>query len=177
MSDTPQHHRITIEPVVAAFTPYAMSLISNDMFLMASGYHHSSKISLAQHYLFCASVEIALKAAILADDCTKERKAEIKQMNHNLERVLNRFQLLYGELFSEVEITTLKQINKYYQNKGLEYFTIDMMGTALRGYKDVPDLISIKLLATTANNFIVNNKLFINAKTSEKAGGGIINLV
>jgi hypothetical protein len=177
MSDTPQHHRITIEPIVAAFTPYAMSLISNDMFLMASGYYHDNKISLAQHYLFCASTEIALKAAILADDCTKERKAEIKQMNHNLERGLNRFRAIYGDIFSDEEKATLKQINKYYQNKGLEYFTIEVMGTALRGYKDVPDLVSIKSLAKTANTFLNENKLFLNAKTSEKPSGGFINLV
>ncbi len=177
MNTEPKKYIFHVEPAIAAITPYGMATISEDLFKMASYFENDNKISLAQYYIYCASMEIGLKAAILARDCTKESKETIKNFGHNLHTVKNKFEDLYDPIWDKDDIKAIEKINPFFKDKDLEYFKINVMGEMLKGLKQFPSLDSIENAARKVNQFVNQEKFFINAKTSQKPGKGFINFV
>jgi hypothetical protein len=107
---------------------------------------------------------LALKAAILSKNCTKEIKDDLRNLGHNLIAAHS----LYADrislsLFTEKELQELTKINKYFQKKGLEYFTVELRTSMLAGYKDFPAIDDIQSLATKANSMLRENNYFIDA--------------
>lgn len=152
------------ETATAVITPYAMALISDDLFKMCRSYTNENNIPLAKYYVHCASIEIGLKSAILAKKCTKEQKKFIKELGHNLEKVAINYEQMYSPIWDSSEWGAVKQINKYFLKKDLEYFTIEMMGVALRGYKSLPDLNKVESAARKVNDFLNENRYFIDVE-------------
>lgn len=170
---------IQIPPTIAVLTPLALAKMSNH-FHVASEKHDTGdeKISLFRYYLFCVAIELGLKAAILSVDCTDEKKELNKKIGHDLLRAIEVCKEGFDLSFLDAEeVESIGAINNYFKGKDLEYFTLDMLISCLKGYKDLPSIESIESASTKINSFIHAQNMFIDAKTSQEAGGGIISFV
>lgn len=53
---------------MTVLTPLALARMSQDMFGAGRGYKTDKEVPLIKYYLYCACIELGLKAAILATD-------------------------------------------------------------------------------------------------------------
>ena len=169
---------IKVTPALAVMTPMALATFSHDMFNMCSGYASDTKAFISKPYLYCVSIELGLKAAILAVDCNDESKKLIKSLGHNLISTYNCFKEHYEtDLFDNSDITTIEMINPYFRKKGLEYFTPEVLMAMMRGFKDLPSLKLLHQAAAKVDAFTQKNDLFVEANSSVKPNRGIIAFV
>ena len=175
----PKNVTITVEPVMAVLTPHALARMSRHMFGAGRDYHPEDRVFLIKYYLFSASIELGLKSAILATDCTAEMKNFLKaKIGHDLQKAIVKCEKLYDEsFFDSTDLEAIKKINPFFKGKGLEYFTAEMMGAALTGFKALPDVDQLQASAQKVQDFLLANKYFIDGKTSEAPKGGLFNFV
>lgn len=167
---------VSIKPAQAVLTPFAMAGISEDLYQSSVGYQPKSRFPLTNYFLCSASIELGLKAAILSLDCSKANKEKIKKFGHDLNKTLDCFENKFDrKFFSTSERKMIDCVNEYYKNKGLEYFTLPVLSSSLRAFKDFPALENFMDLTKRVNTFIKENKYFINAQTTDGTGGGLIN--
>ena len=148
-----------------------MALVSQDLFKMSHGYEEGEKFCLAKYYLYCASIEIGLKAAILAVDCTEAKKKHIFSLRHDLCKVRASFETVYSSIWNNADIEAVEKINPFFKKKGLEYFTPDVRAAAVHGYSEFPEIGHMAAAAQKVNALLVTHKLFIEAKTSDMPRG------
>ena len=168
---------VNIKPAVAVITPYAMANISDDLFRMGENFIQGKIIPLAQYYVYCASIEIGLKSAILAIDCTKEKKKLIKDMGHDLVAARLEFEKTYQSLWDASDLEVVENINPFFKHKGLEYFTLDVLTMTLRGFKELPEISKVANASQKVNDFIVDKEFFFEANTTQEPGRGWINVL
>ena len=103
-----------------------------------SHFNLKNPFSPVPYYLYCRSLELVLKAFLLANDFSIKKIIDIR---HNLKKALKKARKEGLDGF--VVITSyhekeIRKANKYYdEEKGFEYF--DGI-TALRGYQNLPDI-------------------------------------
>jgi hypothetical protein len=173
---TNNHLVVSLKPVQAVFTPFVMARMSEDLFRSSESYRPDERFPLINFFLYCASIEIGLKSAILSKDCTQKNKARIKKCGHHLDKVLSEFEADFNySLFTNNEESTIFAANVYYRDKGLEYFTTPVLGSMLRAFDDFPPIDNIAVASRKVNDYIVSEKYFIDATTSDETSGGLIN--
>lgn len=177
MDTPPKTHVISVEPVVAVMTPFMMARISEDLFKMAEQYERSDTVPLARYYVLCASIEIGLKSAILANDCNDAQKKAIKAMGHDLLKVHKGFVEIYPEIFDADDLEAVAKINPHFKGKGLEYFTSDLLFASLEAFKKLPPLEAIRTAAEKVNKNLSDNQHFIEAKSTQPPARGFISFV
>ena len=171
-------HVIRIEPAMAVMTPLALASFSHHIFNMCSDYGTENKGFLAQSYLFCVSIELGLKAAIVAIDCNDESKKLIKSLGHDLIAVHDCFKKHYQkQIFDQSDFDVLESVNAHYHRKGMEYFSPQVMLSMMRAYKDFSSLEELHQTAAKLNGFLNENELFVEANTTTKAKRGIITFI
>jgi len=178
---------VTPRPAICVITPLAMARFSNELYEAAIQYlPKEDGFSPVRYFLFCGSIELAMKAAILAQDCSPKKISKLqKKIGHNLTKLLRRFEVeVCTDLFDDIQKKAISAINPFFQHKSMEYFSVnekmpsaDMMRSALHGHKDFPLLEELQAAATRANSFLVDKNNFVDAKTSVEPNGGIINFV
>jgi hypothetical protein len=98
------------------------------------------------YYLYCHSIELALKA-FLSVQGVPEAEIRSKKLGHNLVRVAERAEALsLARVYtlSGPQWETIRTADPYYGRKGFEYLD---PRKALLGYKGLPDLESLRALA------------------------------
>lgn len=166
----------TLGTAHGVLTPYAMARISEDLYLASLNYTPVGR-PIINYYLFAVSIEIGLKSAILSIDYTESSKMKIKQLGHDLSKLVDCYQADFEQdYFSCDEQEVISQINQFYRDKSLEYFTTSMLRQALLGFKDFPPLEELSMIAGRVNTLLKANEYYINAKTSETTGKGIVTL-
>lgn len=163
----PDQTIIQIEPAVWVVTPYALAKFSHHTFEMASAYGREDRGSFVPKlYFFCVSTELGLKASILAPNCNSARKTLIKQLGHDLVEAVAVAKSECGvDLFTPEELEAVARINPFYRHKALEYFTSPMLGSMLRGYKDLPELETMQAVASKIQNHLGTHNHFIDCPT------------
>lgn len=176
MENKPKKRSVVVkaEPGSVVLTPYVMARTANDMFQMADAFPTGAEVPLAKYYVFCASIEIGMKAAILGNDCTSENKKLIKSFGHNLCEVHDTFKQIYGSPWDKTERQAIAVINPYFKKKGLEYFTIDVLAALVNGFSEVPDIQLIRVAAHKVNLFLHSQEFFFDATTSQKPKRGLL---
>ena len=165
----------TLGTAHGVLTPYAIARFSEDLYLASLNY--TPDRPMINYYLFAVSIEIGLKSAILSIDCTEDSKTKIKELGHDLSRLVDCYQAELGrDYFSCDEQAIISQINQFYRDKSLEYFTTPMLRQALLGFKDFPPLEELSMIAGKVNMLLKDNDYYTNAKTSETTGKGIVTL-
>lgn len=165
----------TLKPLTAAITPYAMALMSHDMHSAATTDALTTRSPLFRPFLLCASIELGLKGAYLAKGCTKQRKNEIKSWNHDLQNAVKNVEReLEVTLLEESDKDILSKINNFYVGKGLEYFTLPMIASAMRAYKDLPELNDLIRVSEKIQAYIRDHKEYIEGSSSDPGNGGIM---
>ena len=153
-----------------------MALTSDDLFKMAAAHQKGDHVPLAKYYVLCVSIELGLKAAVLASGCTSERKGYIKRLSHDLVAVHEGFAKTFSSPLGAVDLEAISKINTYFKNKSLEYIKADLLVAALKGFQDFPEVDVLVEAARKVSDFLRSNDFFINAKTDEPSVGGAITI-
>jgi len=127
------------EPGVLHISPLGFHRYASEFFRAAQDFKINDGFSPVPYYLICRSVELALKAFLLAQGVPKRTLKE-RTLGHDLEKVLKKAVSL--GLDQVVSITPqhkeeLGKANNYYASKGFEYFEVTRAAT---GYPNLPDL-------------------------------------
>ncbi len=119
---------IKIQTVVAYVTPIGFHQYASDFATWAERAHaHGSKFfSPVPYYLYCRSLELVLKAFLLAKGVSK-KQLKARSLGHDLTALLTKAKKLGLE-----EIVTIKprwdaelsKANEYYSKKDFEYFNV-----------------------------------------------------
>lgn len=146
------------------FVSFGMAKVSHNIFL-SSEKHRAVDVPLVNYLLYCLSIELGLKAAILRVDNSKKRKSDLKyKIGHDLQKLLNDFEKCsLGEgVLNRADRTALEAINPYYKKKGLEFISGELQVALLKGMSDFPALSALRLTALKVDELLEANKFFIN---------------
>lgn len=149
-------------------THYFMAKLSED-FLLTSRSYNPRHVPLANYYLKCLSVELGLKASIIAFSDPKKRKDLILELSyknkgygHNLKSLITRYEKDCDEaIFSKKDKQEIEKINIYYNKKDLEYFTLAIIKLSMNAYDKLPRIDTLDKVAEKVNKFLRRNKYFI----------------
>lgn len=145
------------------FTSYALAKMSNGLFIITESNKENDVLTL-KHYLYCASIELGLKASILSVINSKDVKDELKyKIGHDLIKVNSLFiKKMKYSILDYNDLVTITKINPFYKNKGLEYITTPVIFELMTGTPNIPDLKDVKSVAEKINKHLLDNKLYIN---------------
>jgi hypothetical protein len=142
--------KINISPM--GFLVYAAD------FLNAHKSHNSEKpFSPVSYYLVCRSLELSLKAFLLAHGVTRQEIKYQSKLGHNLQKLLQKAIELNINSVSPISIVQKDEIlkaNDWYVRKGFEYFELHNIAD---GKEKLPDL---RVLVEAADQLVVNLKPF-----------------
>jgi hypothetical protein len=99
------------------------------------------------YYLYCRSLELVLKAFLLAKGVPKD-DLKLRSLNHDLSRILLRARGLGLDTtisFAAHWEDEIRKANNYYASKGFEYFDVI---AAARGYPQLPALDALNEIVT-----------------------------
>lgn len=130
------------EPGVLHISPLGFHRYASEFLRAAQGFKINDGFSPVPYYLICRSMELALKAFLLAKGLPKKKLKE-RNLGHDLEKVLNK--AISMGLNKVVSISPqhkmeLRKANNYYASKGFEYFEVIR---AVTGYQNLPDLTAL----------------------------------
>ena len=133
---------IKTKPVLLYISPLGFHRYESEFFRVAQDFKSNDGFSPVPYYLICRSVELALKAFLLAKGVPEE-KLRRKTLGHDLEKVLNK--AISMGLDKVVSISPqhkmeLRKANNYYASKGFEYFEVIR---AVTGYQNLPDFSAL----------------------------------
>jgi hypothetical protein len=144
---SPRLQPIVIEAKTAHLniTPFGFLRWAKEYLRAADACPPTEGFSPVPYFLFCRSIELALKAFLLArGETVKDLK---KKVNHNLVRVLGDADgagLGHYAVLSAMDRAEIKKANKYYSKKGFEYCVVM---DAVTGYRELPSLVVLKDIA------------------------------
>lgn len=155
---------LKMETGVVNIVPYGLAKVSESFFNAANNFNEKDNF-LVHLFLYCASIEIGLKACILSKDNSYCNKLFVQyKIGHDLRNAIKKFTELFDDeiYFETKDLANIKKINKYFRSKGLEYFTIDVICSLANGGKDFPSPSELKVVGEKVNNFLKKNNYFNN---------------
>lgn len=145
-------------------TPYAMAKISEAFYKTSKNYDSRDTLTV-NYFLYCISIETGLKAAILSRNNSKNMKEYLKkEIDHDILKLIIKFKEVFKnqKIIDSTDLDSISKINKYYKNKGLEYFTSDVICAFAHGCKDFPELSAIENISSSIVCFLEENEFFRN---------------
>ena len=147
MTDT----KITPPSGTAYISPIGFHRYASEFATWARKAHadKGDEFSPVPYYLYCHSLELVLKAFLLAKGVTQRELMNRERLGHHLSKILPRAKDLGLEEVVplaphwEAEV---EKANGYYADKGFEYFDV---ATAGRGYPNLPNLDILHELVST----------------------------
>jgi hypothetical protein len=142
-----EHIGVVLEPIKVRIGPLGFHGYASEFLLAAKAFKSPNKFSPVPYFLYCKSIELALKAYLLTKGVPLKKLK--KRLGHNLIKILQKAKS--KSLDDLIAVTPelereLRKANEYYdiKNKGFEYF--DLKNAAM-GYPDLPDLAMLKAFA------------------------------
>lgn len=114
-----------------------------------------NQFSPASYYLVCRSLELSLKAFLLAKGVKRSEIRHQNKLGHNLQKVLQRAGALdinSVSTISPAQIHEIEKANNWYERKGFEYFEIKNI---VDGKESLPDL---NVLVEFAGQLVIDLK-------------------
>ena len=139
------NHELFAEPAVIRVTPYGFAKYAKDFLDAPRTGPGSTGFSPVPYYLVCRSLELGLKAFILAKGAGLDELR--KKLGHDLTKTLARADAVgLAEIvtMSSDDRSELARANEYYKGKGFEYFEVYRAGG---GYPLLPDLLVLEKMA------------------------------
>ncbi|NLD47027.1 MAG: hypothetical protein GX660_07485 [Clostridiaceae bacterium] len=140
---------IKVEPVSILISPMGFLHYASEFLGAAQKIKTDSNFSPVPYYLVCRSIELALKAYLLAKNpYYKKILPKKNELGHNLENILEK--TISEGLDKIISISPkdkeeLRKANYYYSKKGFEYFELPM---ALEGKSKLPDIETLSGFAS-----------------------------
>lgn len=153
---------ISIGGLVINFTPFAQAKMSNGLFQCVEGYT-ATDMPVLNYFLYCASIELGLKASILSTDNSPAKKRAMRRpIGHDLEMAYAAFETAWPAtpLFDSADLVAMGKINPFYRQKGLEYVTMDVIVQLLHGLSGFPAMHDIRAVALKVNDFLKRHEFF-----------------
>ena len=152
---------MSVVPANINITSYALAKLSESFYTVSKTYE-VEEFFVFKFLLYCISIELGLKSAILSRDNSVEKKKELANKNlvgHNLLKVISIFEQMFNgqDIIGLEDKKSVAKINKYYEKKGLEYFTSDVIFSAGNGFQDFPELSAIENTSKKIVDFLVSN--------------------
>ncbi|MBZ5536976.1 MAG: hypothetical protein LAO31_13570 [Acidobacteriia bacterium] len=150
MNDTkdtkPSDQTIHPQPIYAYLTPLAFHNYSTQYLTVARAARGESGFSPVPYYLYCRSLELSMKAYLLAKGV---EKTELKKrsLGHDLNQILGKGETLgLGTLvkLTDEERREVSKANVYYVHKEFEYANVLK---TVQSYPGLPDLGILDVLA------------------------------
>jgi len=138
---------IKVPPMVLHISPLGFHRYASEFLRAAQGFKINDGFSPVPYYLICRSMELSLKAFLLAKGFPKKRLKE-RKLGHDLEKILKKAISIGLDKFvplSPQHTEELEKANKYYASKGFEYFEVIK---AMTGYRNLPDISVLTDFAT-----------------------------
>ena len=131
-------YALNAEVAIIRISPFGFHKYAEDYYLAAKRWRNSEKYSPVPYFLYCRSIELELKAFLLAKG---ENVSWIKEkLGHNLVRALIKAKQYSLDDFVKTSLVEENQIdiaNGYYNSKGFEYFFVP---NHAEGLKKLPKL-------------------------------------
>ena len=138
--------RIQPQGFNANTTPFTFQHYAKDFYSAYGQYKATAAFSAARLFLVCRSIELAAKALHFS---TGQPTSQVTTLNHDLVAACDETVLANSHVvLSQTENENLEKANRYYKNKGFEYFLFtypnvpfDHSGPQLaaQGWPDRPD--------------------------------------
>lgn len=150
-------------------TPHALAKMSNGLFDVSEKCpdQPNAGAPLLNYFLYCASIELGLKAAILSVDNSEAKKKllRFKPNGHDLVNVHAQFQvdLPNRNVLGANDLGAIQKINPFFRDKGLEYVTLDVITELVTGMASFPELAEIRQAAAKVNEFLKSEEFFVSA--------------
>lgn len=142
------NYEIKADPLKIYISPAGFRVYAADFLNAHQSYRPSQPFSPTSYYLICHSLELSMKAFLLAKGMTR---AEIKCIGHNLAVLLKKVKELDIDTIcsvSDAEAKEIRKANAWYLRKGFEYFE-------LRNLKDGPKTLpDLKVLIKIAQSLV-----------------------
>ena len=127
-------------------SPMGFLVYSKDFYNARTSYNSENPFSPATYYLICRSIELSMKAYLLAKGVSRDELRK-RSLGHDLDKILKKAKEL--SLLSTVSITDAEQdhiakANSWYARKGFEYFEIKNI---VEGRSTLPDIQVLEQLA------------------------------
>ncbi len=138
---------IKAPPMVLHISPLGFHRYASEFLRAAQGFKINDGFSPVPYYLICRSMELSLKAFLLAKGFPKRRLKE-RNLGHDLEKILKKAISMGLDKFfslSPQHTEEIRKANKYYASKGFEYFEVIK---AMTGYRNLPDISVLTDFAT-----------------------------
>jgi hypothetical protein len=133
---------IKMESMSLKITPLGFHKYARDYLRTADNLTLESQYSPVPYFLYCRAIELGLKAYLLAKG--KDLKFVKKKVGHDLTKGLeNARKLALDDIIgtTEIEKNQIELANKYYKDKGFEYFLVLNHASGLQG---LPELDVLK---------------------------------
>lgn len=143
---------IKVPPFELHISPLGFHRYASEFHRAAKGFEIKDGFSPVPYYLVCRSLELSLKAFLLAKGVSRQ-KLKQRSLGHDLEKVLEKaisMGLDKYVSFTPKDKVELEKANKYYATKGFEYFEVVKAAT---GYRNLPEIV---VLIDLARNIIDN---------------------
>jgi hypothetical protein len=144
----PKNLVIKAEPGIIHISPFGFFHYGKEFLDAAKGFKQSAYYSPAPYFLYCRSIELFLKAFLLAKGVPKKHLPKRNLYWHDLEKILKKAQDLSLSAFVKITPEQEKEIskaNRYYAFKGFEYFEVIK---GVKAYPELPDLLFLEKVAS-----------------------------
>jgi hypothetical protein len=132
---------IKVEPAIVNISPLGFHRYSSEFYDAAKSLETTESYSPVPYYLYCHSLELALKAYLLAKGTSKGSLKN--KYGHDLEKSLHQAESFgLGNEFplSSKERAHIALANAHYKKKGFEYFDVSALVSGLKGQRKLPEL-------------------------------------
>ena len=69
------------------------------------------------------------------------------------------------------DLDTIRRINRFYKNKGLEYYSDEMLAEMLRAFSSLPEIGALMRSCEKIQDFLEMHKYFIDINISDESQG------
>lgn len=143
-----KHIVIKVEPAVVNISPLGFHRYASEFYEAARSLQRPENYSPVHYYLYCRSLELALKAYLLAKGISKKKLKN--KFRHDLKKTLRKAESL--GLGDEVSLSDeqrdhLALANAHYKSKAFEYFEVSTLVSQMKGQHNLPDLDVLESLS------------------------------
>ncbi len=141
--DSGNSHDVIVrpKPAVANISPLGFHRYASEFYAAAQSIGRPEGFSPVPYYLYCRSLELALKAYLLANGVSKKRLKG--KFGHDLEKALRKAESLGLSdhvLLSSEQHEQIAVANGHYKSKAFEYFQVPTLIDRIKGRHKLPDL-------------------------------------
>ncbi len=146
---SPKSYTLQVESTVINISPFGFHRYSKEFLIAARAVPLGSGFSPVPYNLYCRSIELGLKAFLLAKGLKKQQLMKREVFRHDLFKGLD---LAEKHGFGDfVEVTPIykeeiKKANTFYDTKAFDYFDVTKAAT---GYSGLPNLLILDTLAAS----------------------------